>query len=56
MLLCGNFALKALQIGEIISNNKIMQFSYFDWNTNEKKANEKMTLIHNGICHDCTIG
>ena len=29
MFLCGNFALKALHIGEIMSNNEIMQFSYF---------------------------
>ena len=35
MFLCGNFALKPLHIGEIMSNNKIMQFSYFYWNTNE---------------------
>ena len=51
MFLCGNFALKPLQIGEVISNNKIMQFSYFYWNTNEKKGDEKTTLFHNGICH-----
>ena len=56
MFLCENFALKALQIGEIMSNNKIMQVSYFYWNTNEKKADEKTTLIHDGICHDCNIG
>ena len=36
-----------------MSNNKIMQFCYFYWNTNEKKAHEKMTLFHNGKCHDC---
>ena len=41
MFLCGNFALKPLQTGEIMSNNKITQFSYFYWNTNEKKADEK---------------
>ena len=45
----------SLQIGEIMSNNKIMQFCYFYWNTNAKKADEKMTLIHNGKCHDCDI-
>ena len=43
--LCGNFALKPLQIGEIMSNNKIMQFSYFYWNKNEKKGDEKKTLF-----------
>ena len=36
-----NFALKPLQIGEIMSNNKIMQFPY---------------LFHDGICHVCDIG
>ena len=56
MFLCENFALKPLEIGEIMSNNKIMQVSYFYWNTNEKKADEKTTLIHDGICHDCNIG
>ena len=55
MFLCGNFALKPLQIGEIMSNNKIMQFSYFYWNTNEKKADEKTTLFHDGICHHWDI-
>ena len=55
MFLCGNFALKPLQIGEVMSNNKIMQFSYFSWNTNEKKGDEKKTLFHDGICHDCDI-
>ena len=39
----------------IMSNNKIMQFSYFYWDTNEKKADEKTTLFHDGICHDCDI-
>ena len=43
--LWGNFALKPLQIGEIMSNNKIMQFSYFYWNKNEKKGDEKKTLF-----------
>ena len=28
-----------------MSNNKIMQFSYFYWNTNEKKADDAMTAI-----------
>ena len=55
MFLCGNFALKALQIGEIMSNNEIMQFFYFYWQSNEKKAHEKTTLFHDGICHDCDI-
>ena len=55
MFLCGNFALKALQIGEIMSNNEIMQFSYFYWKSNEKKADDKTTLFHDGICHDCDI-
>ena len=32
-----------------------MQFCYFYWNTNEKKAHEKMTLFHNGKYHDCDI-
>ena len=31
-----------------MSNNKIMQFSYFYWNTNEKKGDEKTTLFHDG--------
>ena len=53
MFLCGNFALKPLHIGEIMSNNKIMKFSYFYWNTNEKKADEKTTLFHAGTRHDC---
>ena len=43
--LCGNFALKSLQFGEIMSNNKIMQFSYFYWNKNEKKGDEKKTFF-----------
>ena len=51
----GKLALKPLQIGEIISNNKIMQFSYCYWNTNEKKADNKTTVFHDGICHDCDI-
>ena len=29
-----------------MSNNEIMQFSYFYWKSNEKKADEKMTLFH----------
>ena len=37
--------LKPLQIGGIMSNNKIMQFSYFYWKSNEKKAEEKTTLL-----------
>ena len=41
MFLCGNFALKPLQIGEIMSNNEIMYFSYFYWKSSEKKAEEK---------------
>ena len=53
MFLFENFALKPLQIGEIMSNNKIMQFSYFYWNTNEKKADNKTALFHDGICRDC---
>ena len=55
MFLCGNFALEPLQTGEIMSSNKITQFSYFYWNTNEKKAGEKTTLFHYEICHDCDI-
>ena len=55
MFLNANLALKPLQIGEIISNNKIMQFSYCYWNTNEKKADNKTTVFHDGICHDCDI-
>ena len=55
MFPCGNFALKALHIGEIMSNHEIMQFSYFCWKSNEKKADEKTTLFHDGICHDCDI-
>ena len=45
MFLCGKFALKPLQIGEIMSNNEIMQFSSFYWKSNEKKADEKRTLF-----------
>ena len=45
MLLCENFAVKPLQTGEIMSNNKITQLSYFYWNTNEKKADEKAPLF-----------
>ena len=55
MFLCGNFALKALQIGEIMSNNEIMQFSYVYWKSKEKKADEKKTLFHDGICNDYDI-
>ena len=55
MFLYGNLALKPLQIGEIMSNNKIMQFSYFNWNTNEKKADNKTALFHGGIYHECDI-
>ena len=40
---------------DIMSNNKILQFSYFYWDTNEKKADKKTTLFHDGICHDCDI-
>ena len=46
---------KPLQIGELKSNNDIMQFHYFYWKTNEKKADEKETLILDEICHDCNI-
>ena len=52
MFLCGNFALKPLQIGEIMSNNEIIQFSYFYWKSN---ADEKTTLFHDRICHVCEI-
>ena len=45
MFLCGNFALKPLQIGEIMSNNEIMQFSYIYWKSSEKKADEKINLV-----------
>ena len=45
MFLGGNFALKPLQVGEIMSNNEIMQFSYFYWKSSEKKADEKTTFI-----------
>ena len=55
MFLSGNFALKALQIGEIMSNNEIMQFSYFYWKSNEKKTDEKTPLFHDGICHNFDI-
>ena len=55
MFLCGNFSLKPLQIGEIMSNNEIIQFSYIYLKSNEKKADEKTTLFHDGICHDCDI-
>ena len=48
-------ALKPLQNGKVMSNNKKMLFSYFHWNTNEKKGNEKTTLFHDRICHDCDI-
>ena len=41
MFLYGNLALKPLQVGEIISNNKRMQFSYFYWNTMRKKPTTK---------------
>ena len=55
MFLCGNFALKPLQIGEIMSNNEIMYFFYFYWKSSEKKADEKTTLFQDGICYDCDI-
>ena len=55
MFLRGNFALKPLQSGKIMSNNKITQFSYFYWNTNEKKADKKTILFHDETCHDCDI-
>ena len=45
MFLCGNFALKPLQIGEIMSNNEIMQFSYFYWKSNEKKSQRENNLV-----------
>ena len=38
-----------------MSNNKIMNYFYFYWNTNEKKGDEKTTLFHDRICHDCDI-
>ena len=55
MFPCASFPLKPLQIGEIMTNNEIMQFSYFSWKSNEKKAEEKTTLFHDGICHDSDI-
>ena len=56
MFPCGNFALKALlHTGEIMSNYERMQFFYFYWKSNEKKADEKTTLFHDGICNDCDI-
>ena len=55
MFLCGNFALKPLQIKEIMSKNKMMQFSYFYWNANEKKADQNTVLFQDGMCHDCDI-
>ena len=48
MFLHGNFALKPLQIGEIMSSNEIMQFSYF-WKTNEKKADNKMVTMESAM-------
>jgi len=59
MFLCGNFALKPLQIGEIMSNNKIMQFSYFYLNANEKKQTRKrpyftMECAITGILRDAS--
>ena len=47
MFLFGKFAVKSLQSGEILSNNEIMH-----WKTNEKKADDKTTLFHDGICHE----
>ena len=41
MFLCGNFALEPLQTGDIMSNNKVTQFSYFYWHTNKKKPARK---------------
>ena len=38
-----------------MSNNEIMQYSYFYWKSNEKKADEKTTLFYDGICHDYDI-
>ena len=55
MLLSGNFALKPLQIGEIMSNNEITYFFYFYWKSSEKKADEKKTLFQDRICYDCDI-
>ena len=55
MLLCENFAVKPLQTGEIMSNNKITQLSYFYWNTNEKKADEKAPLFPDETYRDCDI-
>ena len=53
MLLCENFAVKPLQTGEIMSNNKITQLSYFY--TNEKKADEKAPLFPDETYRDCDI-
>ena len=36
-----------------MSNNEIMQFSYFYWKSIEKKADEKRTLFYDEICNDC---
>ena len=55
MFLSGNFALKRLQIGEIMSNNEIMKFFYFYWKSSEKKADDKTTLFQEGICYDYDI-
>ena len=41
MFLSGNFALKPLQIGEIMSNNEIMYFFTFTGNRVRKKPTRK---------------
>ena len=48
-------SLLRLQTGEIMSNNKIIQFSYFYWSKYVEKADEKTTLPHNEISHDSDI-
>ena len=63
MFLAGNFALKPLQIGEIMSNNKIMHFSYSSLRENDLTMESAMTAIlrdssgkmHHGILVDCCL-
>ena len=40
---------------EIMSNNKIMQFSYLSREQKVKQAGEKTALFHAGIRHNCEV-
>ena len=50
--LCGCYFIEQLDIREIMSNNKIMQFSYLLREQKIKRAGKKTALFHAGIRHN----